>query len=71
MTVEVFPSERSTPQQVFLEVEDEISKMEHVAIVYMRRGEVNPRLYCSSMLPRDLHFLGAGLQRHAFKDLKD
>jgi len=69
--IEVFPSETQDPRQALLHAESDVSNMEQVAIVYMRRGEMHPTLTCSSMMPVDLHFLGMALQMHAMKYLTE
>jgi len=71
MTVKVFPSDTSTPQQTLLSVEDIIDDIDHLAIVYMPKGAIHPRLCCSSMLPVDMNFLGLALQNYSMKYLKD
>ncbi|GAG06794.1 unnamed protein product [marine sediment metagenome] len=69
--VDIFPSETMSPQQALLQVEDEIDDMDHVAIVWMRKGELHPRFTCSTMMPVDLNFLGLSLQNHSLRYLKE
>ena len=66
-----FPSKKKSPQQAILEVESDISEMESVAIVYIRKGELHPRLTCSSMLPVDMNFLGLALSQYSLRYLKE
>jgi len=67
----VFPSERISPQQALLQAQEEVEEMEHVAIVYMRKGELTPRLTCSSMYPMDMNFLGVAVQQYSLKYLDE
>ena len=69
--VDVFPSDKISPQQAFLQAEAEIGTMQHVAIVYMVKDELHPRLTCSTMMPVDMSFLGFALQNHSLRYLKD
>jgi len=71
MSVTIFPSDKSTPQQVLLAVEEILGDIDHMAIVYMPKGEIHPRLTCSSMLPVDMNFLGLALQNYSMKYLQD
>ena len=69
--VDVFPSDKISPQQAFLQAEAEIGTMQHVAIVYMVKDELHPRLTCSTMMPVDMSFLGLSLQNYSLKYLKE
>ncbi len=71
MDVEIFPSDKLSPQQAFLQADDELDEMEHVAIIYMRKGEDVPRLTCSSMQPVDMNFLGAALQHYSMRYMRE
>jgi len=71
MTVTVFPSDKSSPQQVLLAVGEILDDIDHLAVVYMPKGAIHPRLTCSSMLPVDMNFLGLALQNYSMKYLKD
>lgn len=63
--VDVLPTGKWNPSQALYEALNEADEMEHVAIVYMRRGDIVPRLTCSSMLPVDMNFLGTALQHYS------
>ena len=69
--IDVFPSDKITPQQALLQAEDDIEAMECVAIVYIKEGEDTPRLTCSSMNPVDINFLGFALQNYSLRFLKE
>lgn len=70
MTIETFPSNRVTPQQALLTAGN-VEDMEHVAIVYMVKGEETPRLTCSDMQPVDMNFLGTALQHYSMRYLNE
>ena len=72
MTVELFPSDKITPHQAIIQLNDdiEVGEIDQIAIVYIRKGEYNPRLTCSSMTPSDMNFLGFALQNHSLKYLE-
>jgi len=69
--VDVFPSDKCSPQQALLQADEDVDKMEHVAIVYLRKGEIHPRLTCSTMLPTDMNFLGTALSHYSMIYMKD
>lgn len=69
--IDIFPSERASPRQALLQADLECEEMAHVAIVYMRKGELHPRLTCSSMQPTDMNFLGVALQHYSLRYLED
>ena len=67
--IDVFPSEFQTPRQTLHNAEIEVDDMEHMAIIYIRKGEHNPRLTCSSMLPTDLNFLAVAAQHYSMQQM--
>jgi hypothetical protein len=69
--IDVFPSQKITPQQALLQATEELETMEHIAIVYMTKDELHPRLTCSSMQPVDMNFLGLALQNYSLRYLKE
>lgn len=69
MSIDVLPTSKQTPQQAILNAETELSDMEQVAVVYIRKGEHHPRLTCSSMTPADMNFMGVALQHYSMKFL--
>jgi hypothetical protein len=69
--IDVFPSEKITPQQALLQAQDQEEDMECVAIVYLSKGEDCPKLTCSSMNPVDINFLGFALQNYSLRYLKE
>ena len=69
--IEVFPSKKSSPQQVLIQASKVVETMDHIAIIYMEKGQIHPRLTCSSMLPVDMNFLGSALVNYSHKFLKD
>jgi hypothetical protein len=54
-----------------LQVESDIDEMESVIIVYMKKGELHPRMTCSSMLPVDMNFMGFAITQHSLRYLKE
>ena len=68
MTIETFPSKHITPEQALLTVGN-VEDIEQLAIVYMLKGEENPRLTCSDMMPVDMNFLGVALQHYSLRYL--
>ena len=71
MTIKVFPSDKSTPQQTLLKATEVVGEMDHVAVIYIPKGKIHPFLYCSSMLPVDMNFLGAALQNYSLSYMED
>ena len=71
--VDVLNTGKWTPQQALLEAQGIQDDMDHVAIIYMRKGDLNgtPHLTCSSMSPSDMNFLGFALQEHSLSHMKD
>jgi len=69
--IDVFASDKITPQQAFLQAEEEMDDMECVAIVYLTKDGDSPRLTCSSMNPVDINFLGFALQNYSLRYLKE
>ena len=71
--VDVIPTGKWSPIQAILEAKNIHETMEHVAIIWMERGDLNgtPRLTCSSMSPSDMNFLGFALQDHSLSNMKD
>ena len=67
--IDVFPSDKITPQQSMLQAEEELDSMDLVAIIYIRKGELHPRLTCSSMTPSDMNFLATALEHYSMKYL--
>ena len=65
MSVTPFPSQTMTPRQALLYAEEAVDEMDHVAIVYMVKGESHPRLTVSSCMPVDINFLGVSLQHYS------
>jgi len=71
MKVDVFPSDKITPQQALLYAEEELGDMASVAIVWLTKDGIHPRLTVSTMKPVDLNFMGVALQQHSLRYLKD
>ena len=69
--IDVFPSDKITPQQALLQATEELDEMDCVAIVYLTKGGDCPRLTCSSMNPVDVNFLGFALQNYSLRYLKE
>ena len=69
--IDVFPSDKITPQQALLQAQDQEEDMDCVAIVYLSKGEDCPKLTCSSMNPVDINFLGFALQNYSLRYLKE
>ena len=71
--IDVLNTGKWTPQQALLEAQGIHDEMDHVAIVYMRKGDLKgtPHLTCSSMSPSDMNFLGFALQEHSLAHMKD
>jgi len=69
--IDIFPSDKITPQQALLQADEEMGEMDCVAIVYMVKDELHPRLTCSSMQPVDMNFLGLALQNYSLRYLKE
>ena len=68
MTVELFPSDKLTPEQVLIQI-NELEGITDMAIVYFKAGEPNPLLTCSSMSAMRLHWMGAALGHYALGHL--
>ena len=71
MTIELFPSKKSTPQQTLLKATEELEDMECVAVIFLKKNALHPYLYCSTMKPVDMNFLGAALQNYSLEYMKD
>ena len=69
--VDIFPSDKISPQQALLQADEEMPEMSCVAIVYLVKDELHPRLTCSSMQPVDMNFLGLALQQYSLRYLKE
>ncbi len=71
--VDVLNTGKWSPIQAILEAEKITDEMEHVAIIWMEKGDLDgtPHLTCSSMRPVDMNFLGFALQEHSLTHMKD
>ena len=67
MSIIPFPSNTMTPRQALLYAEEAVDEMDHVAIVYMMKGENHPRLTVSTCLPVDINYLGVALQHYSLE----
>lgn len=65
--VEVLNTGKWSPSQALFESQNSVDDMEHVAIIWMRKDDLNgtPYLTCSTMRPVDMNFLGFALQEHS------
>jgi len=48
-----------------------VEEMDHVAVIFIPKGKLHPILYCSTMLPTDMNFLGAALQNHSLSFMEE
>jgi hypothetical protein len=69
----VFPSDKVTPQQALLQVQEEIEDVESICLVYMKKGddETAPYLTCSSQTPMVLNYMGVAVQHFSMRGLSD
>ena len=69
MSVTLFPGTKQAPDQALRTALDVADDMEMVAIVYIDKGQNQPKLTCSAMTPMDLHFMAYALQHYAVAHL--
>ena len=71
--VDVLNTGKWTPQMALLEAQNIQEDMEHVAVIWLNKGDVEgtPHLTCSTMRPVDMNFLGFALQQHSLKKMTD
>ena len=71
--VDVLNTGKWSPMQAILEAQGISDEMAHVAIIWMKKGDLDgtPHLTCSTMRPVDMNFLGFALQEHSLSHMKD
>ena len=71
--VDVLNTGKWSPMQAILAAKNVSDDMDHVAIIWMEKGNLSgtPHLFCSSMKPSDMNFLGFALQDHSLSHMKD
>ncbi len=71
--VKVLNTGKWTPEMALLEAQNCQDEMNHVAIIWLKKGDLDgtPHLTCSTMRPVDMNFLGFALQQHSLKHMTD
>ena len=71
--VDVLNTGKWTPEMALLEAQNIQDDMDHVAVIWLNKGDLNgvPHLTCSTMRPVDMNFLGFALQQHSLKNMTD
>jgi len=71
MTIEVMDTDKRSPQQTLLKSMDFVEEMDHVIVAYVPKGKDHIVMYCSTMKPVDMNFIGFALQNHSLSFMED